>query len=171
MKGKSWQRQVRRLARGWLIPGFLLLHTGCDWIGNPDDPTGLRRDVVERLNTARSSARRCGERTFEGAPPVRWNDDLAAAALRHSRDLAGNGLGGHLGTDGSGPQERIADAGYEAAAAGEIVAVGSASIGAVVDGWLASAGHCALLMSPAFTEAGAAVAADRFWTVDFGAPR
>lgn len=47
----------------------------------------------------------------------------------------------------------------------------------VVDGWLASPGHCATLMNPDFTELGAAYAVDPksdagiYWTGLFGSPQ
>jgi len=46
----------------------------------------------------------------------------------------------------------------------------------VLEGWLASPGHCANLMNPAYTELGAAYAVDPqsdaaiYWTAMFGAP-
>jgi len=46
----------------------------------------------------------------------------------------------------------------------------------VVAGWLASPGHCANLMNPAFSELGAGYAVDPksdagiYWTALFGAP-
>ncbi|MBU2014360.1 MAG: CAP domain-containing protein, partial [Gammaproteobacteria bacterium] len=46
----------------------------------------------------------------------------------------------------------------------------------VLDGWLASPGHCANLMNPQFSEFGGAYAVDPqsdaaiYWTAMFGAP-
>lgn len=162
--------RVERFLRVVLACMAVLLAGGCEGLGSPGDPTGTRRGVVERINSARMQARLCGSQVFHAASPLRWNGTLAASSLRHARDLARNGLAGHIGSDGSRPQERIAEAGYPAQATGEIVAVGTASLSTVMQAWLDSPGHCAVLMNPHFTEAGAAVAADRFWTVDFGTP-
>ncbi len=44
--------------------------------------------------------------------PLAWNDDLAQAADRLSRDMAVNGFQSHVGSDGSSIEQRISDAGY-----------------------------------------------------------
>ncbi len=150
-----------------LLVLLLLALGGCDVLGFGKEDFGERRDLVERINELRRTARACGSLSFEAAPPVKWNEQLADAAVRHAEDLAAHGLGGHIGSDGSGPEQRIREAGYKASATGEIVAVGSDDADEVMDGWLESPGHCAALMNATFQEAGAAMAADRYWTVTF----
>src|SRR5207302_3047672 len=58
------------------------------------------------------------------------NDDprLTVAAQRHANDMLQNGVGGHIGSDGSSPRTRITDAGYVTANyTGEIVYWGTGS--------------------------------------------
>lgn len=89
---------------------------------------------------------------------------LTAAAQRHADDMLRNGVDGHIGSDGSSPQARIADAGYvRANHTGEIVywATGPAATpSAAVDGWMASPPHRAIILNCAFTAAGFATAGD-----------
>ena len=54
---------------------------------------------------------------------------LTAAAQRHADDMLRNGLNGHLGSDGSSPQMRITEAGYNRTSyTGEIVFWGTGSL-------------------------------------------
>lgn len=152
----------------WLL--LVCLGLGCDVLGSKED-FGLRKDVVERINDARGKTQQCGTQTFDPAPPLRWNAVLAAASLRHSEDMAANGNAGHVGTDGSGPERRIREAGYRYAIYGEVVATGYKTGKDAVQGLFDSPGHCAVMMNPNYTEAGAAMAGGHFWTVDFGTPR
>jgi uncharacterized protein YkwD len=147
----------------------VVLAAGCDLFGR-EEQFGTRRDLVQRISEVRAESRMCGTKEFEAAGSLTWNDRLATSALRHARDLAATGGGGHTGSDGSTPSERIADAGYEASTSGEIVAVGEGSMEDIVRAWLDSPGHCAAMMNPNFVDAGGAVQG-LAWTVDFGRPR
>jgi len=46
------------------------------------------RRVLELVNQARATPRVCGNRKFNAARPLRWNEQLAAAALAHAEDMA-----------------------------------------------------------------------------------
>jgi uncharacterized protein YkwD len=89
---------------------------------------------------------------------------LTAAAQRHANDMLKSGLGGHIGSDGSSPQARIADAGYiRAGSTGEIVYWGTGSAatpGAALDAWMGSPPHRAIIMNCAFTAGGFATTSD-----------
>jgi cysteine-rich secretory family protein len=95
-----------------------------------------------------------------------FGDDmrLTLAAQRHADDMLVNGLDGHVGSDGSSPQARIADAGYPGTGyTGEIVYWGTGSAatpGAALDGWMGSPPHRAIILNCAFTAAGFATATD-----------
>jgi uncharacterized protein YkwD len=133
--------------------------------------------ILKQVNAARAGERRCGNRRFEPAPPLRWSAALGAAALRHSRDMAEHSFFGHQGRDGNTVDTRAADEGYAWRSVGENVAAGQGSPRQVVDGWLSSPGHCANIMNGSFTEMGAAYAinpesdATIYWTQVFGSPR
>ncbi|SPM29246.1 CAP domain-containing protein [Mycobacterium terramassiliense] len=95
---------------------------------------------------------------------IRDDPRLTAAAQRHANDMLKNGVGGHVGSDGSSPQARIAEAGYTSANyTGEIVYWGTgpaATPSVAVDQWMESPPHRAIILNCAFTAAGFATASD-----------
>ena len=129
-------------------------------------------EVLRLTNIARAAPRSCGKRSFAAAPPVAWNDRLAAAALAHSQDMARRGELSHTGTGGSDSGDRATRVGYEWKLVGENIASGMGAPRLAVDGW-----HCATLMDNRFVEMGAAFAlnpdsdATIFWAQEFGVPR
>ena len=133
--------------------------------------------VLELVNQARATPRHCGDKAFKAAPPLRWNDTLAAASRLHAEDMARHNYFGHRGFDGSDPAQRVGRAGYRYRVTGENIAGGPMRPEDVVAGWINSPEHCANLMNPAFTEMGVAFAVDAdsalriYWTQAFGAPR
>jgi len=84
----------------------------------------------------------------------------------------------HTSADGRTMVNRIEATGYAWSALGENIAAGYPSVNAVVDGWMASDGHCANLMNPSFRDIGFACVAGTstssyrtYWTLDLGKPR
>ncbi len=134
------------------------------------------RKLLELINVARGQARQCGGQAFAAAPPLGWNATLGTAAESHSRAMANGNFFSHLGKDGRTPGDRAELAGYAGGQIGENIAAALPGPRKVVDGWLASPGHCANLMNPRFGEQGAAYAVDPqsdagiYWTALFGAP-
>ncbi|MBM7060656.1 CAP domain-containing protein [Pseudomonas sp. UL073] len=132
--------------------------------------------VLEQINAARAQARQCGGQAFAAAPALTWNATLGSTAESHSRSMANGNYFDHRDRDGRTPSDRAELAGYSGPQIGENLAAGLDSPRKVVDGWLASPGHCANLMSPQFSEVGAAYAVDPksdagiYWTAVFGAP-
>ncbi|MBX8553443.1 CAP domain-containing protein [Pseudomonas cichorii] len=130
--------------------------------------------LLELINTARNQSRQCGTQAFNATTPLTWNATLATAAEGHTRSMANNSFFDHKGRDGSTPGDRAELAGYIAQQIGENIAAGQDTTRKVVDGWLASPGHCANLMNPGFRELGAAYAIDPksdagiYWTAMFG---
>ena len=135
------------------------------------------RDVLARINTARSQARQCGGRRYAAAPALRWSEALAGIALGHSADMARHDYFDHRGRDGAEVAQRASRAGYRWQRIGENIAAGQGDDAQAVAGWVASPGHCANLMNPGFTEMGAAYAVDGasrgkiYWTQVLGTPR
>lgn len=132
--------------------------------------------LLEMINTARTQPRHCGTQSFGAATPLSWNATLATAAATHSRAMANNNYFDHKDRDGRTPGDRAELAGYVGQQTGENIAAGQDKARKVVDGWLASPGHCANLMNPDFKELGAAYATDPksdagiYWTAMFGTP-
>jgi len=143
---------------------------------DPADPAVARR-VLELINEARAEARRCGRKKFPAAAPLQQADALGRAAEAHARDMANRDFLDHRGSDGRAPADRATRAGYAWTLVAENVAAGQVSPEEVVGTWLASPGHCANLMDPAYTDTGIGfainMAGDKrsYWVQMFGARR
>ncbi|MER7489805.1 CAP domain-containing protein [Streptomyces sp. NPDC126497] len=125
--------------------------------------SGAVAEVVELVNA---------ERAKVGCSPVRANATLAAAAQKHSEDMAASGTMSHTGSDGSSPGDRITRAGYGWSTYGENVAYGYSTPGQVMNGWMTSPGHKANILNCAFEEIGVGLAQPgSYWTQDFGTAR
>jgi uncharacterized protein YkwD len=107
-----------------------------------------------------------GERADRGLATLRLNDRLQRAALGHGNDMVEHRYFAHEGRDGSQPAERIRAAGYLSAAGnwriGENLAWGTGDLAtpkAIMAAWMASAGHRANILQPAYREIGFGVLA------------
>lgn len=135
--------------------------------------------VLARVNQYRAAGANCGSGgNFAAAPALAWNLPLTAAADAHSRDMVANNFFSHTGANGSNAGQRITAAGYGWSTYGENIAAGQSSINQVVDGWMASADHCANIMNAVFADIGvvcvagnAATTYSSYWTMDLGKSR
>lgn len=136
----------------------------------------VRERVIELVNAARGSSRKCGFERFPPAPPLSVSSQLYDAAAGHARDMARKKYFDHRGSDGRQPKDRVLRAGYQPRLTGENIAFGPESAEEVVAGWLASPGHCANIMDARFRDIGVSFSTGRdrrriYWVQDFGAPR
>ena len=128
------------------------------------------------VNAARAEPRRCGDKVYGAAPPVRWNGTLEPVASGHAHDMAVNNYFSHTGRDGASPAQRVARAGYRYRMTGENIAAGQMTPDAAVGGWIRSPGHCANLMNSGYTEMAVSFAVDAssslgvYWVQQFGTP-
>ena len=133
--------------------------------------------ILELANEARSRPRRCGVQQFPAVPPLSLESHLTSAARTQARDMAKHNMLDHTGSDGSAPDQRVTRAGYKWRATGENIASGPTTPDEVMEGWLASPGHCENLMSPRFKEMGIAWVVDPksasgvYWAQVFGTRR
>jgi len=134
-------------------------------------------DALRLVNQYRAAGASCGARgSFAPAPALTLNAKLTSAAHGHSRDMADNNYFSHDSLDGRTMRERIDASGYAWSTIGENIAAGHGSVQAVIAGWMASDGHCANLMEPAFTEFGLACARNDastyriYWTQNLARP-
>ena len=135
--------------------------------------------MLARINQVRASGANCGaDGVFGAAAPLAWNDKLTVAAEGHSQDMAAKNYFSHTSADGRTLADRVTATGYAWSSLGENIAAGYPGVNAVMDGWIASPGHCANLMNAGFAEVGVVcvpgVAGDTFstyWTMDLGRPR
>lgn len=138
------------------------------------DLPDFRMRLLEAVNQARAESRVCGSRAMAAAPPLQWERRLFAAARGHSADMARLDYMSHTDRDGRSVAQRVLAQGYPWSVVGENLAAGPQSVDEVVEGWLASPGHCVNLMRPDFAEvAVACVQRDgttwgRYWTMVLG---
>jgi len=132
----------------------------------PIDPA----EVIALLNAYRTS---------RGLSALRVNPALTAAAQAYARLTAESNYWGsnpHIGPDGSTPQSRLVAAGYGGRYKGETMAAGQTSPQEVLDTWLNSPAHAAIVLDPTIVDAGIGYhySADayygHYWVLDVGAP-
>lgn len=121
-----------------------------EFVARADDSVAVLYGGVNGLRQA------CG--------PLTDDPRLRVAAQRHADDMLRTGLSGHIGSDGSSPRTRIAEAGYtRTPATGEIVYWGTGSAAnptQALDSWVQSPPHRAIIVNCAFTAGGFATAWD-----------
>jgi serine protease len=115
---------------------------------------------------AETLARFNAERANAGLPAVVMNEALCRAAAAHAQEMATRGVLTHTGADGSNPGDRISRTGYRWRTWGEIVGQGQRTPAAVVQAWMDSPGHRAIILGN-FREVGVAKAGD-YWCADWG---
>lgn len=140
-----------------------------------------RQQIAERIlvhvNDARAEPRNCGDKPFDSARPVSWNEALERSAALHAADMAANNYFSHTGRNGSTPAQRVTRAGYRYRMTGENIASGQFSPEEAIAAWIKSPGHCANLMNGAYTEMGVAFSVNAaskmgvYWVQNFGTPR
>ncbi|MED5619347.1 CAP domain-containing protein [Ideonella sp. BN130291] len=155
--------------------------------GNPNQPptasatcgfSDFAATALARVNQWRASGANCGDHgQFGPAPAIAWSDRLTQAATAHSQDMQANNFFSHTGSNQSTLAQRVDATGYGWSSIAENIAAGQTSIQGVVDGWMASPGHCANIMNPSFQHMGLACVPGTsgntyptYWTMDLGRP-
>lgn len=139
---------------------------------------GFQAAMLARVNQWRASGASCRTAgSFAPTTALTWNARLQQAATGHSQDMVKNNFFSHTSYDGRTFVTRINNVGYNWSSIGENIAAGQPTVIAVVDGWMASDGHCKNIMNPNFKEVGVAcvpgTAANtykKYWTMDLGKP-
>ena len=131
----------------------------------------FENEVLGLVNQHRAAGADCGSTgAFGPADPLTMNVALRCAARNHSMDMGTEGYFDHYTPEGSGPGDRLDEAGYSGSAWAENIAWGYATPAVVVSGWMASPGHCSNIMQPHLTETGVGYYAGNLWTQTFGRP-
>ncbi|MGI5835266.1 MAG: CAP domain-containing protein [Chloroflexota bacterium] len=132
------------------------------------DDQSLTQQVVDLVNQERLKA---------GLLPLKWNEQLAAAATAYAQDMASRNFFSHHSPEGTTPVERAQSAGYEAYGwgglyVGENLARGFPTAEGAVQGWMASEGHRNNILHDKYRETGVGVAVAasgaRVWVQKFG---
>ena len=124
-------------------------------------------DLLAQVNSFRAS---------RGLSTLVISDSLTLAAKWMATDMSVNNYFAHTSLDGRSPTQRMADAGYPAFAtwSGEDMAAGYTSAAQVLQGWINSPAHLAVLTNPAYRAIGigrsysAASQYGWYWDADFG---
>jgi uncharacterized protein YkwD len=127
--------------------------------------TNAANDLLQRINRLRDENK---------LRVVSWNTQLAAAAQRHSQDMAKTGNISHTGSDGSTPEQRQRAAGYTGGTGEEAIYGGRATVNDAWSFWITDRPHANMLLRPEYTTVGIAVVnvADRYYyTLVFGKPQ
>lgn len=130
--------------------------------------------IVAEVNAIRSTPQVCGGVAYPAVGALVWNGQLESAAIAHSTDMVVNNYFAHPGTDGSRVGDRSRAAGYTYQRVGENIAGGQSSASQVSAEWLASASHCANMMTASFVDIGVSCKASPsstyqyYWTLVMG---
>lgn len=134
--------------------------------------------VLESVNAARATARKCGSSDHPAVAPLRWNAQIEQAALAQAQYLQQNNLFSHTGANGSTVGDRVTATGYVWQTVGENIAAGYPDLAAVVQGWIDSPSHCVNVMNGNFTDLGVVVVNGtssntyrNYWAMVLGRPR
>ncbi len=145
--------------------GILVIFLGCD--------NELLQEVVTDCATT-NAPEGCqvflivdAERKAEGMAPLKWNNELSAAALGHARDMYEEDYFSHNSKDGRNFVDRVGETQYDASPTGENIAYGYTSAEAVMVGWMNSPGHRANILSQGSNEIGIGFY-ENYWVQVFG---
>lgn len=127
----------------------------------------VEQDLVARINAFRSA---------RGLSTLVVSDTLTAAAKWMSVDMGSRNYFAHTSLDGRSPTQRMADAGYPAFGTwtGEDLAAGYTTAADVMNGWINSPAHYAVLVNPKYQAIGvgrgytAGSTYGWYWTANFG---
>jgi uncharacterized protein YkwD len=140
--------------------------------------SGFRDEALRLINEWRAAGASCGSiGTFGPTAAVTWSDALTAAAYGHSKDMADRNYFDHTSADSRVLSDRVNVTGYPWVSLGENIAAGYPGVAEVIDGWMASPGHCRNIMSSGFREIGMACAHNDsstyklYYTLDLATPR
>ncbi len=130
--------------------------------------------ILALVNAARAQPRRCGKELFVAVPPLLHQPLLTEVAAGHAADMAQHSYFNHTARDGSTVAGRATRMGYRWRSIGENLAAGQMTPELAVQGWLDSPSHCTNIMSPAFSDMGAAFVVNTwsaqaiYWVQVFG---
>lgn len=129
-------------------------------------PNGFEHETVAEINLRRA---------LVSLPAVSMDVRLMEAAQLHSDDMATNDFFSHTGTGGTSQVERVEVAGYVSwLALGETIAAGYPTPADVVQGWIDSPPHQAILLGSPYLHVGVGHSFSggstwgHYWTANFG---
>jgi len=138
----------------------------------------LAQQVVQAVNEARAQPRTCGDVALPAVPPLRWNAQVAYAALLESEWMLRTNKFSHGWDDGKFVWHRFEMVKYDWAQADENIAAGFRTLAEAMQAWIDSPSHCKALMRGDIREVGLAVVPGAaqskygsYWTMALGTAR
>ena len=138
----------------------------------------IEEQVLIEVNRRRAEGADCGSTgVFDSTAPLEMNSRIRCSARYHSLWMTETGIyehdspGGELGDD---PWQRMERTGFQGDPTGENIAFGYDSPNDVVNGWMASDGHCSNIMEPSSNVLGVGYVRassgtyEHVWTQNFG---
>lgn len=143
-----------------------------------DEPSNdLSNAALKATNAARAAGQRCGEEDYPSVGPVKWQPQVALAALMESEYMQENNTFGHAWSDGTRVGDRLTIAGYDWRMADENIAAGFGTLDKAIQAWIDSPPHCRALMRADLTVVGIAVVPgnkdntyNAYWTMVLARP-
>lgn len=135
----------------------------------PQTPMSFTKEMLTAVNALRKSGTTCGGEKMLPVKPLVWNAQLENAATVHVADMDANDHFSHAGTNGTLPDDRIKEAGYEWARVGENIGQGYKNVSAAIKGWKESPNHCKQMMNADMINIGAAKKG-KYWCQTFASP-
>lgn len=174
----SEQRAVRPVRRPIRVAAAVALALLCLSPAAAARPRGCAHADAPVSALARAALRHAAvclinrQRRAHGLPPLAVSRRLNRSAQRWTRTMVAEHYFGH----GTNFGARVTASGFRWSAAGENIATGFPTAAAVVQAWMASAGHCRNILSPDFRYVGTGVldraipgygSSPGTWTQDF----
>lgn len=128
----------------------------------PDNANTLATEIAQGLNANRRA---------NGQAELRFNRQLAQAAMRHACDMQVHDFFAHQGSDGSNSQVRVRAAGYRNCIVAENLAWGYPRSEQIISGWMDSPGHRQNMLNARVDEYGIAItqgAKGPYWVLVVG---
>jgi len=134
----------------------------------PDKPklTPDQQEAVERAYERQVFDLANSARVQRGLPALEWNEEAAAVARDHSRDMRQTNFFSHNSPNTGTMADRLKKAGINYRAAGENIAFGQADAIHAHEGWMNSQGHRQNILNPEFKTLGVGVAG-KYYTQNF----
>jgi uncharacterized protein YkwD len=131
------------------------------------DAATLQTTMLILVNNLRAKGCTCGTTKKKPVAAVAFNESLNAAANLHAKDMDELKFFSHTGSDGGDFSKRAQISGYKGFASGENIALGYPTPQGVIEGWIASEGHCNNMMNANNKEMGVAKVG-KYWVQVFG---
>jgi uncharacterized protein YkwD len=157
---------LRRVLRaGYLVPIALVLALAASAPAqaSPRPCANATAAAAQASPQSVSDAVRClvnAERAAKGLPALRDAPALRRAATRHARDMVIRGFFEHVSPGGATVSDRAHRAGYSGLTLGEDIGWGTGELAtpaAIVDAWMHSPPHRAIILHRRFREIGVGV--------------